>query len=290
MAEGVAAAAAERATGGRKRGDAKKRTTTTAHGKKVAKKEPPSKGGGSAKKKAESGVAGRPTEQLLPPVAAGGLDVQSNKAKNEPDTSAGAASTTKRHPDDDGPEPVPSAVLAKRPQSSAKRPPDDGPEHVPSAVLAKRPKYEDLAAASAAGGAIVPKKTKPPRKRFVIPRPGVDGAAAGCYEGRRFVLTGEFPEVGGGTGLSLGKDRVRGMIESFGGRVTSAVSGVTSFLVVGKNPGFCKVKQAKAKGIPLVDLKALRERIMGEIPSLEHVQAPAITQFSAGYINNRIGY
>ena len=33
-------------------------------------------------------------------------------------------------------------------------------------------------------------------------------------------MTGVFPEVGGGAGLNLGKERVKAMIESFGGRVT----------------------------------------------------------------------
>jgi hypothetical protein len=30
------------------------------------------------------------------------------------------------------------------------------------------------------------------------------------------VLTGIFPEIGGGSGLSLGKDRLKAIIESFG--------------------------------------------------------------------------
>jgi len=55
--------------------------------------------------------------------------------------------------------------------------------------------------------------------------------------GKRFVLTGVFPEVGGGCGLSMGKEKVKAMIESFGGRVTSAVSGKTDALISGKEPG-----------------------------------------------------
>lgn len=70
--------------------------------------------------------------------------------------------------------------------------------------------------------------------RYVIPRPGIDGALAESLSGRTFVLTGVFPELGGGAGLKLGKDRLRDMISSFGGRVTSAISGKTSYLVVGQ--------------------------------------------------------
>ena len=42
--------------------------------------------------------------------------------------------------------------------------------------------------------------------------------------------------------MELGKARVKTMIESFGGKVTSAVSGKTSFVLVGKEPGMSKVK------------------------------------------------
>ena len=65
----------------------------------------------------------------------------------------------------------------------------------------------------------------------------MNGAIGGVLDGKRLVLTGVFPELGGGTGLSLGKDRTTAMIESFGGKVTSAVSGKTDFVLVGKDPG-----------------------------------------------------
>ena len=65
------------------------------------------------------------------------------------------------------------------------------------------------------------------KNRFKIPRPGDNGAVAGVLDGKRLVLTGLFPEVGGGTGLSLGKDRTKSMIESFGGKITSGISGKT---------------------------------------------------------------
>jgi BRCT domain type II-containing protein len=178
------------------------------------------------------------------------------------------------------------SVAKKEPgnKASKKRTLDNEPESVPSEV-AKRPNIMK----DTTNCAIIPKK-KPTKTKFVIPRPGVDGAEAGCYEGKRFVLTGIFPEVGGGAGLNFGKDKVKDMIESFGGKVTSAISGLTSFLVVGKEPGTSKVMKAKSRGIPLVDLKALKERIMGEIPALEQVQAPAIREFSAGYKRDLIDY
>jgi BRCT domain type II-containing protein len=94
-----------------------------------------------------------------------------------------------------------------------------------------------------------------------MPKPGQNGAIAGVFDGQTMVLTGLFPEVGGGTGLNLGKEKMKSLIENFGGRVTGSVSGKTDFLVVGKDPGASKVSKASAKSIPLVDLLALN-RVM----------------------------
>ena len=33
---------------------------------------------------------------------------------------------------------------------------------------------------------------------FIVPRPGLNGAVAGQFSGKRFVTTGIFPELGGG--------------------------------------------------------------------------------------------
>jgi len=57
-----------------------------------------------------------------------------------------------------------------------------------------------------------------PKERFSVPVPGRDGATAGSLAGQTLVLTGVFPEVGGGAGLDLGKARVKAMVESFGGK------------------------------------------------------------------------
>ena len=66
-------------------------------------------------------------------------------------------------------------------------------------------------------------------------------------------------QVGGGKGLSLGKDKVTRMVESFGGRVTGSVSGKTDILLVGKEPGYAKVSQAQSRGgIALLSLEDVR--------------------------------
>lgn len=138
---------------------------------------------------------------------------------------------------------------------------------------------------------VVPHASK--KVKFTVPRPGVNGGVADILNGKRFVLTGVFPEVGGGTGLSLGKDRVTSMIESFGGVVTSAVSGKTNFLLVGADPGRSKVSKADDKGIPLIDLIALNRLLLGQatLEATATAPPPRIDSFSAGYAGQfRIGY
>ena len=61
-----------------------------------------------------------------------------------------------------------------------------------------------------------------------MPEPGQNSAKAGSLKGKTFCLTGIFPEVGGGQGLNLGKDKVTQIITKFGGKVTSAISGVST--------------------------------------------------------------
>ena len=113
------------------------------------------------------------------------------------------------------------------------------------------------------------------QKKFEMPRPGVGKARAGCLDGLTCVLTGVFPEVGGGAGLSLGKARVKGMVESFGGRVTSAVSGKTDVLIVGKEPGMSKVSKGRSQQkCTLVNLEdfanGIREDTVGSMLENAH--------------------
>ena len=63
---------------------------------------------------------------------------------------------------------------------------------------------------------IVPSKSKK-KGRFVMPTP--TSLTKNNLAGKTCVMTGIFPEVGGGAGLSLGKDRVKSMLQSFGAKV-----------------------------------------------------------------------
>jgi len=127
-----------------------------------------------------------------------------------------------------------------------------------------------------------------PRVAFVAPSPGVGAAVPGALRGETVVLTGLFPEVGGGAGLNLGKDRTARLVESFGGRVTSSVSGKTTILLVGKEPGFSKVARARESGgrVALMSLTDLVDRIEGRLGADEPPPPLVIEHFSAGFHGN----
>lgn len=124
----------------------------------------------------------------------------------------------------------------------------------------------------------------PERKQFIIPVPGKGGAPSASLAGKSFVITGTFPEVGGGAGFKVGKERVRKMIESFGGKVSSSISGRTDVLVVGKQPGASKVK--KARTIRKISLVSIRDVKVGlERGSLAAAEAKpmVIKDFARGF-------
>eukprot|EP00501_MAST-03F_sp_TOSAG23-6_P000718 GSMAST32.ASY1.ANO1.746.1 assembled CDS len=121
------------------------------------------------------------------------------------------------------------------------------------------------------------------RTHFTLPIPGKNGADPEFLKGKTIVITGVFPEVGSGSGLNLGKGKIKKMVIAFGGRVTTAVSGKTDILIVGKEPGRTKVR--KAKSIPKIKRMTIQELklcIEGN-SSLANAKTAKITSFSRGY-------
>ncbi|KAK3268662.1 hypothetical protein CYMTET_22847 [Cymbomonas tetramitiformis] len=150
-----------------------------------------------------------------------------------------------------------------------------------------------IATPLADAGAIVPTARAGGGGRLVVPVPGRGGAVANSLVDETFVLTGIFPELGGGAGLELGKERARAMIERFGGRVTSAVSGKTTVLLVGQEPGFSKVSQAREKGVRLMTLDDLCGGLhSGGLPAPDALTHHSVTiaNFSHGYRGNSLAY
>ncbi len=87
----------------------------------------------------------------------------------------------------------------------------------------------------------------------------------------RFVISGIWPDLGGGVGLKIGKERVRARIKQYGGKVTSAISGVTDILVIGEKPGPKKLIEALEKEVKVIDIDILNHLIWGEL-NLDEVQ------------------
>jgi len=88
----------------------------------------------------------------------------------------------------------------------------------------------------------------------------------------------------------LGKAKVKLLIESFGGRVTSAISGKTDFLIVGKKPGMSKVSKARARSkIVMTSICDLSLDLDNGCECLEDFEVVSnrkpmlIESFSAGY-------
>lgn len=79
-----------------------------------------------------------------------------------------------------------------------------------------------------------------------------------CLCGLKFVITGVLD--------SLEREEAANLIKKLGGKVTSAVSGVTSFLLAGEEPGKSKLAKAREKSIPLIDEKGLFDLIVKRSP------------------------
>ncbi|GFH47920.1 hypothetical protein CTEN210_04396 [Chaetoceros tenuissimus] len=145
-------------------------------------------------------------------------------------------------------------------------------------------KTDALVEATSASAITLPKEKK---KTFEIPVPGKEGAIPNALNGKIFVLTGVFPELRGGAGLTRGKNECITMIESFGGVVRSCISGKTNYLVVGKEPGPSKYNQAKVKGLPMLDLRELCRLMFGET-TLEASSSGSISM-SSGSLSSVVG-
>lgn len=123
----------------------------------------------------------------------------------------------------------------------------------------KQEKQDTIATAStdlteASQEVTVPEEDKP---TFVVPK--ITKKNRYKLKGQTFVSTGIFPELGGGAGINIGKERLRKMIESFGGIYKNHMSKKdTTFLIEGKNKGKEKSQKAYNWQIPKMSLHELK--------------------------------
>ena len=83
-----------------------------------------------------------------------------------------------------------------------------------------------------------------------------------ALSGYVFVTTGKFPLPGTSPGLNQGKKEIHAIIVKGGGKNPGNVSGKTTHLLVGIDPGN-KVDLADARGIKKIDLLGLTELLRG---------------------------
>lgn len=77
--------------------------------------------------------------------------------------------------------------------------------------------------------------------------------AENCLEGLTFVMTGVLE--------SLERDEAKSLIERYGGKVTGSVSGRTSYVIVGDDPGESKIKKAEQHKTKQIDEDGLLDLI-----------------------------
>jgi DNA ligase (NAD+) len=84
--------------------------------------------------------------------------------------------------------------------------------------------------------------------------PKRERVSAGPLAGKTFVLTGTLP--------NLTREEASELIVNAGGKVTSAVSKKTNYVVAGEEAG-TKLTKAESLGIAVIDEDALRELLSG---------------------------
>ncbi len=87
---------------------------------------------------------------------------------------------------------------------------------------------------------------------FALEKPEISADQPQPLAGLTFVITGTLP--------SLSRDEAKAFIEARGGKVTSAVSSQTSYLLAGEKAG-SKLAKAEKLGVPILDEAALRQMI-----------------------------
>jgi len=93
------------------------------------------------------------------------------------------------------------------------------------------------------------------RNAGVLPQPGtLAPTQAGPLSGKTVVITGALP--------TLSRDDATAMIQTAGGKVTSAVSAKTDYVLVGDKPG-SKLERALDLGVPTIDETGLQQIIEG---------------------------
>jgi BRCT domain type II-containing protein len=122
-----------------------------------------------------------------------------------------------------------------------------------------------LAALAALVGLTLGKVASTPSQRGKNTPAAREGAIANSLKGLRFVISGTWPDLGGGQRLTSGKLCLKSCIKKFGGSVTMEFFRLTNFLVVGTSPGPKTIIDPHKKKVKIIDIDQLTKIIVGEL-------------------------
>ena len=97
--------------------------------------------------------------------------------------------------------------------------------------------------------------------------------APNCLLGLAFVFTGELD--------SLSREEAQDLVKRYGGRTTTAPSGKTSYVVLGREAGESKLKKIAELSLKTLDEDGLLELIRSSNPKGDHIDAVGATSFSS---------
>ena len=122
----------------------------------------------------------------------------------------------------------------------------------------------------------------------IVPIAPIDTAdfKPGALKGLVLVTTGKFPLPGTSPGLNQGKNEIKAIIVNGGGTNPGSVTGATTHLIVGTEPGEKKIEQAEKRGkILITDLLGLTQLLRGD-PNVKAITTKHMKR-SAGYPTNK---
>ncbi|KAI7908090.1 replication factor RFC1 C terminal domain-containing protein [Cokeromyces recurvatus] len=108
------------------------------------------------------------------------------------------------------------------------------------------------------------KNQEPPKALGTRPEPV---GAPNCLGGLTFVISGQYE--------TLTRDQTKDIVMRYGGRVTTAVSGKTNYLLLGRDAGESKIAKAKSLGTKILDEDAFYKFVESSAPKKE-APIPAI--------------
>ncbi|KAI9483454.1 MAG: replication factor RFC1 C terminal domain-containing protein [Benjaminiella poitrasii] len=109
------------------------------------------------------------------------------------------------------------------------------------------------------------KNQEPPKALGTRPEPV---GAPNCLSGLAFVISGQYE--------TLTRDQTKDIVMRYGGRVTTAVSGKTNYLLLGRDAGESKIAKAKSVGTKILDEDAFYKFVESSAPKKEApISAPS---------------